>query len=158
MNEAQLAAARCPDGPNLILAGPGTGKTTTLVARYQQLVARGVPAAAIMAVTFTAKAADELKSRLQASLGAVKGRSRDQAGGSVPTPGTSAGSMRRWRRQPLARSQLRGGATSRAPVPRAPGGSRDQPSNQKPEEASSSRSEGACPVRCFQCLRAFRST
>jgi DNA helicase-2/ATP-dependent DNA helicase PcrA len=69
LNPEQRAAATCGDGASLILAGPGTGKTTALVARYEFLVRQGVSPATIMAVTFTQKAAQQLKDRIGESLG-----------------------------------------------------------------------------------------
>jgi DNA helicase-2/ATP-dependent DNA helicase PcrA len=69
LNEAQRAAATAVRGPVAILAGAGTGKTTTITHRIAYQVASGAfPARAILAVTFTEKAAGELKHRL-GSLG-----------------------------------------------------------------------------------------
>ena len=66
----QRAAAAVAAGPLVILAGPGTGKTRTLVHAVAHRVAeRGVPAAACLAVTFTRRAADELTERLAGLLG-----------------------------------------------------------------------------------------
>ena len=50
-------------------AGPGTGKTTTLVARYEHLIKQGVPAQCILCCTFARKASDELKQRIQKQVG-----------------------------------------------------------------------------------------
>ena len=52
------------DGPALVLAGPGAGKTRTLVGRVQRLIAEGCPAENIAAITFTRRAAEELRARL----------------------------------------------------------------------------------------------
>jgi DNA helicase II / ATP-dependent DNA helicase PcrA len=52
----------------LILAGPGAGKTTTLAGRFVHLVRQGVDRRRILALTFTKKAADEMKSRITAAL------------------------------------------------------------------------------------------
>jgi len=69
LNDAQRAAASAVRGPVAILAGAGTGKTTTITYRIAHQVASGTfPASAILAVTFTAKAAGELRGRL-GSLG-----------------------------------------------------------------------------------------
>lgn len=57
------------DGPVAIIAGPGTGKTKTLVARVRFLLESGVSPATILALTFTKKAADEMRAR----VGAVPG-------------------------------------------------------------------------------------
>jgi DNA helicase-2/ATP-dependent DNA helicase PcrA len=66
----QRAAVLAGDGPLLILAGPGSGKTTVLAARIAHLVAaRAVPPASILALTFATKAARELRSRLSGLLG-----------------------------------------------------------------------------------------
>lgn len=64
LNQGQAAAASHGRGHALVLAGPGTGKTSTLVARYSFLNARGVSPDAMMVMTFTSKAAEELKARL----------------------------------------------------------------------------------------------
>jgi len=64
MNSGQAAAASHAGGHALVLAGPGTGKTSTLVARHAFLRSRGRDPLGIMAVTFTQKAAEELRNRL----------------------------------------------------------------------------------------------
>jgi DNA helicase-2/ATP-dependent DNA helicase PcrA len=64
LNSEQKIAAEYMDGPALVLAGPGTGKTTTLVGRYQFLLANGVAPEKILSCTFSKKAADELKTRI----------------------------------------------------------------------------------------------
>ena len=69
LNEAQHAAATAPDGYNLILAGPGSGKTRVITYRVAYLIARGVPAESIMLVTFTRRAAREMVARLEAIIG-----------------------------------------------------------------------------------------
>ena len=75
LNPEQAACAETEKRRVAVVAGPGTGKTKTLVARIAWLLSRGVPAADITAVTFTNQAARELKARLEAQLGkrAVKG-------------------------------------------------------------------------------------
>jgi uncharacterized protein (TIGR00375 family) len=66
----QRAAASIVEGPLLIVAGPGSGKTRTLVQRLVHLVAeRGVAAHHCLAVTFTRRAAAEMRERLRNSLG-----------------------------------------------------------------------------------------
>jgi len=64
----QRAAATAPPGPVLCVAPAGSGKTTTLVARIAWLVATGADPAAITAVTFNKRAADEMASRVDAAL------------------------------------------------------------------------------------------
>lgn len=69
LNPEQEQAARHISGPALVLAGPGTGKTTTLVGRYAHLVDQGVDPRRIFVSTFTRKAADEFRSRIRVSVG-----------------------------------------------------------------------------------------
>jgi superfamily I DNA/RNA helicase len=64
----QRDAATAPPGPVLCVAPAGSGKTTTLVARICWLVGEGVDPAAITAVTFNKRAADELATRLTAAI------------------------------------------------------------------------------------------
>lgn len=65
LDASQLAAATVDAGPVLVNAGPGTGKTRTLVARVTHLVGeRGVLAGRILAVTFSNRATEELRQRL----------------------------------------------------------------------------------------------
>ena len=69
INVQQQQAAEVSSKHALILAGPGTGKTTTLVARYEHLIKQGVPAQSILCCTFARKASDELKQRIQKQVG-----------------------------------------------------------------------------------------
>ena len=68
LNPEQQRAATHEAGPLLILAGAGTGKTRTIVARITWLVAQGVDPAKILAVTFTNKAAREMKERIKGMI------------------------------------------------------------------------------------------
>ncbi|MGL4648501.1 MAG: ATP-dependent helicase [Caldilineaceae bacterium] len=71
-NEQQRQAIETVDGPLLIIAGPGSGKTFTLVERVVYLVTeRKVDPASILVVTFTDKAAHELTMRIAARLGSL---------------------------------------------------------------------------------------
>src|SRR3954468_5035421 len=73
LNDEQRAAAAHAGGPLLILAGAGTGKTTTLCSRVAWLVAEGTPAERILLLTFTRRAAREL---LQRARGLVPASAR----------------------------------------------------------------------------------
>ncbi|MFL5483979.1 MAG: ATP-dependent helicase [Gemmatimonadaceae bacterium] len=69
LNPQQAAAATHGDGPLLIIAGAGTGKTRTLVYRVAHLLERGVPADRILLLTFTRRAAQEMLSRAERLVG-----------------------------------------------------------------------------------------
>jgi DNA helicase-2/ATP-dependent DNA helicase PcrA len=73
LNTEQRAAASHGDGPLLIVAGAGTGKTTTLAHRVAYLIARGVPPGRILLLTFTRRAAAEMLRRVDALLRAASG-------------------------------------------------------------------------------------
>ena len=76
LNAEQLAAAQHGDGPLLIVAGAGTGKTATLVHRVAHLIERGADPRRILLLTFTRRAAAEMLRRASAVLAA-----RGHAGG-----------------------------------------------------------------------------
>ena len=69
MNERQQEAVDCLEGALLLLAGAGTGKTTVIVHRIANLVMHKVTPSSILAVTFTNKAAKEMRERVGAMLG-----------------------------------------------------------------------------------------
>ncbi len=69
LDEQQRAVVDHRDGPLLVLAGPGTGKTTTLVEAVVARIEEGVPPDQILALTFSRKAAEQLRDRVTARLG-----------------------------------------------------------------------------------------
>ncbi len=71
LNPAQAAAATHGDGPLLIIAGAGTGKTRTLVYRVAHLIERGVKPDRILLLTFTRRAAQEMLTRVERLVGAT---------------------------------------------------------------------------------------
>ncbi|MFI8355436.1 ATP-dependent helicase [Streptomyces cyaneofuscatus] len=73
LDAGQRAVVDHADGPLLVLAGPGTGKTTTLVESVAARVNRGADPARILVLTFSRKAAVELRDRMAARLGAARG-------------------------------------------------------------------------------------
>ncbi|MFF2405625.1 UvrD-helicase domain-containing protein [Streptomyces sp. NPDC058092] len=73
LDAAQRAVVDHPGGPLLVLAGPGTGKTTTLVEAVATRVTSGTDPARILVLTFSRKAAVELRDRMAARLGAARG-------------------------------------------------------------------------------------
>jgi DNA helicase-2/ATP-dependent DNA helicase PcrA len=75
LNPEQAAAVSHGEGPLLVLAGAGSGKTRVLTRRLAWVVAHGVPQEAVVAVTFTNKAAGEMKDRVGALLGTERPRS-----------------------------------------------------------------------------------
>src|SRR6476659_6697419 len=73
LNEEQRAAATFEGEQLRILAGAGTGKTTALTARVAWLVAGGIPAERVMALTFTRRAAREMMHRCHTLLADASG-------------------------------------------------------------------------------------
>jgi len=69
LNPEQKRSAETTEGPLMIVAGAGTGKTKTVIHRVASLLVKGVPATNIMVVTFTNKAATEIKTRLEEMIG-----------------------------------------------------------------------------------------
>lgn len=72
LDAAQEAAVKHPGGPALIVAGPGTGKTAVLALRIARLVEGGFDPSSILAITFTNKAAAELRERIKKTIGAER--------------------------------------------------------------------------------------
>jgi len=69
LNPAQIEAVQTLKGPMLVIAGAGSGKTKALTHRIANLIANGISPHEILAVTFTNKAAGEMKIRIRAMLG-----------------------------------------------------------------------------------------
>ncbi|MFA5072942.1 MAG: UvrD-helicase domain-containing protein [Nitrospirota bacterium] len=73
LNDAQKQAVTTFAGPLLIIAGPGTGKTLTIIRRIAYLIQQGIQPQNILAITFTNRAAREMKERAESLLGAKAG-------------------------------------------------------------------------------------
>ena len=73
LDEQQQAVVDHPGGPLLVLAGPGTGKTTTLVEAIAARIEAGADPSSVLALTFSRKAAEQLRDRVTARLGRTTG-------------------------------------------------------------------------------------
>lgn len=73
LNNEQMAAAMAPDGPILVLAAAGTGKTRTIVYRVTHLMHQGIPVDRILLLTFTNRAAGEMLERAAGITGSSLG-------------------------------------------------------------------------------------
>lgn len=73
LNERQKEAVLYFSSPLLIIAGAGTGKTKTLISKLAVLVKAGIPASRILAITFTNKAAEEMKKRVSSIVPQASG-------------------------------------------------------------------------------------
>ena len=142
-------------GPLLIVAGPGSGKTRTLTHRIAHLVAAGaVPAAAVLAITFTRRAAGEMRER----LGPLLGRSPTPSRSTLFTRSASRSCARTPRRpacspgfaSPRRKSSLR---SSRKPPASRPARLRSLLSRAFPRQAQRRRARCGSGRSCSRAIR-----
>ena len=74
LNSEQKAAVSCVDGPVLIVAGAGSGKTRVLTSRIAYILEKGCDPSRVLALTFTKKAASEMKERIALMVGERRAR------------------------------------------------------------------------------------
>jgi superfamily I DNA/RNA helicase/PHP family Zn ribbon phosphoesterase len=101
LDPAQEEAVAHGHGPALVLAGPGTGKTAVLALRIERLVGAGLEPASVLALTFTNRAAGELRGRIGRSLG--------EAGAATVVAGTFHAFCKGLLRDHAAEAGLQGG-------------------------------------------------
>lgn len=70
-NEKQMECIKTLDGPVMVLAGPGTGKTFTIIQRIKYMLEQGIPPEVILCLTFSEAAANEMKARLVKEIGTI---------------------------------------------------------------------------------------
>ena len=70
-NEKQMKCIKTIDGPVMVLAGPGTGKTFTIIQRIKHMLEIGIIPSSILCLTYSEAAANEMKSRLVKEIGTV---------------------------------------------------------------------------------------
>ena len=74
LNQSQLSAVTNLDGPMMVIAGPGSGKTRVLTYRIARLIKSGTDAFNILALTFTNKAAKEMQNRIETIVESTEAR------------------------------------------------------------------------------------
>lgn len=88
LNDKQVEAIKTLQGPVLVISGPGSGKTRCLTHRVAYLISQGIRPGSILAITFTNKAANEMKERIQKLIGNKNNPSASSGSSASPTMGT----------------------------------------------------------------------